>query len=34
MAEHLGRENLWAAAAVIERHGEYEAPPVASLIVV
>ncbi|MGX6608606.1 maleylpyruvate isomerase family mycothiol-dependent enzyme, partial [Micromonosporaceae bacterium Da 78-11] len=27
VAEHLGRENLWAAAAVVERHGGYEAPP-------
>jgi uncharacterized protein (TIGR03083 family) len=27
LAGHLGRENLWAAAAVVERHGEYEAPP-------
>jgi uncharacterized protein (TIGR03083 family) len=27
LAEHLGRENLWAAAAVVQGHGEYEAPP-------
>ncbi|MDQ1657967.1 MAG: hypothetical protein QOD41_3050 [Cryptosporangiaceae bacterium] len=27
LAGHLGRENLWAAAAVTEGHGDYEAPP-------
>jgi uncharacterized protein (TIGR03083 family) len=27
LAEHLGQENLWAAAAVIQRHGDYQPPP-------
>jgi uncharacterized protein (TIGR03083 family) len=27
LAEHLGRSNLWAARAVTEQHGDYEAPP-------
>jgi uncharacterized protein (TIGR03083 family) len=27
LAEHVGRENLWAAAAVTDGHGDYEAPP-------
>jgi uncharacterized protein (TIGR03083 family) len=27
LAEHMGQENLWAATAVIERHGEYRSPP-------
>ncbi|WP_345457544.1 maleylpyruvate isomerase N-terminal domain-containing protein [Actinoallomurus oryzae] len=27
LAEHLGRGNLWAAAAVTEQHSHYEAPP-------
>jgi uncharacterized protein (TIGR03083 family) len=27
LADHLGRQNLWAAAAVTEQRGDYEAPP-------
>ncbi len=27
LADHLGRENLWAAAAVTENRGDYEASP-------
>jgi uncharacterized protein (TIGR03083 family) len=27
LAEHLGRGNLWAATAIRERRGDYEAPP-------
>lgn len=27
LAEHLGRQNLWAAAAVTERRGDHEPPP-------
>jgi uncharacterized protein (TIGR03083 family) len=27
LAEHLGQENLWAATAVVQGHGEYQAPP-------
>lgn len=27
LAEHLGRGNLWAAAAVRERRGDYQSPP-------
>ena len=27
LADHLGRQNLWAAAAVTERRGDHEAPP-------
>ncbi len=27
LADHLGGGNLWAAAAVTEQHGDYEAPP-------
>ncbi len=26
LADHLGRQNLWAAAAVTEKRGDYEAP--------
>jgi uncharacterized protein (TIGR03083 family) len=27
LADHLGRQNLWAAAGVTEQRGDYEAPP-------
>ncbi|MCT2588615.1 maleylpyruvate isomerase family mycothiol-dependent enzyme [Streptomyces sp. N2-109] len=27
LAEHMGRGNLWAAAAVTDKRGDYEAPP-------
>jgi MDMPI C-terminal domain/Mycothiol maleylpyruvate isomerase N-terminal domain len=27
LADHLGRGNLWAAAAVTERRGDHQAPP-------
>lgn len=27
LAEHLGRSNLWAAVAVTEKRGDFEAPP-------
>jgi uncharacterized protein (TIGR03083 family) len=27
LADHLGRQNLWAAAAVTDRHGDHQAPP-------
>ena len=27
LADHLGRQNLWAAAAVTEQRGDHEAPP-------
>jgi uncharacterized protein (TIGR03083 family) len=33
LAEHLGRENLWAAAAVRERTGDFESPPAPADIV-
>ena len=26
LADHLGRGNLWAAVAVTDKHGDYEAP--------
>jgi uncharacterized protein (TIGR03083 family) len=32
LAEHLGRDNLWAAAAVVHGHGAYQSPPAPAAI--